>query len=63
MEGWGVPAKFGAKVDIGKGSVSGQLDVVVLVGMEGSDKVGRVVVEGIPQGDVLEEVMLEVLFL
>jgi hypothetical protein len=58
-----VAAELGTKVDVGEWSVGGELDIVILVGMEGGDKVGRVVVKGVPQGDVLEEVTLEVFFL
>ena len=36
---------FGAKVDVGKGTVSGELNVMVSEGPEGGDEVGGVVVE------------------
>ena len=36
---------FGAKVDVGKGTVGGKLDVMVGKGAEGSNEVGRVVVK------------------
>jgi hypothetical protein len=59
---WVAP-KLGTKVNIGEGPISSELDGMVLVGTEGSDKVGGVVVKAIPQGDALEEVPLEVFFL
>jgi hypothetical protein len=58
-----VPAEFGTQVDVGKGSIGSKLDGMVLVGTEGGNKVGGVVIEGVPQGDVLEEITLEVFFL
>jgi hypothetical protein len=53
----------GAELYVGEGSVGGELDGVVLVSIEGGDKIIRVVVKGVPQGDKLEEVAQEVLFL
>ena len=41
----GVAANFGAKVDVGKGSVGGELDFVEEVRTEGSDKVVGVLAE------------------
>jgi hypothetical protein len=52
-----VAPKLSAKVNVGEGPVGGELDCVILVGMEGGDEVVQVVVEGIPKGDELEEVM------
>ena len=42
---------FGAKVDVGKGTVGGELDVMVREGPERGDKVGGVVVEFGVAGD------------
>ena len=39
MKGVGVAADFGAKVDVGKGSVGRKLDFVEKVGAERSDEV------------------------
>ena len=36
---------FGAEVDVGKGAVGSELDVMISEGAEGSDEVGGVVVE------------------
>jgi hypothetical protein len=63
MERRRVAPKLGAEVNVGEGPISGKLDGMVLVGAKGSDKVGGVVVKGIPQGDELEEVTLELFFL
>ena len=40
-----VMPNFGTKVDIGKGTVGGELNVMIGKGVEGSDKVGGVVVK------------------
>ena len=40
-----VTPNFGAEVDVGKGTVGGELDVVIGEGAEGSDEICRVVVE------------------
>ena len=45
MKRRGVTPNFGAEVDVGKGTIGGELDVVVSEGPEGGDEVGRVVVE------------------
>jgi hypothetical protein len=58
-----VAPKLGAEVNVREGPVGGKLDIMVLVGLEGSDKVGGVVVKGVSQGDIVEEVTLEVFFL
>ena len=42
---------FGAKVDVGKGTVGGKLDVMVREGPERGDEVGRVVVKFGVAGD------------
>jgi hypothetical protein len=52
-----VAPKLGTKVNVGEGPIGGELDVVVFVGPEWGDKVGRVVVESVPQGDKLEEIV------
>ena len=36
---------FGAEVDVGKGTVGGELDVMIREGSEGGDEVSGVVVE------------------
>jgi hypothetical protein len=63
MEGWGVPAYFGTKVDVGERTVGCYLDVVVTVGAEGHDEEGGIVIEGVIPGDGEEEDFLNVLFL
>ena len=45
MKRRGVTPNFGAEVDVGEGTVGGELDMMVGEGAEGSDKVGGVVVE------------------
>jgi hypothetical protein len=47
MKGWGVVTKFGTEVDIGERPVGGKLDIIELVGVEESDKIGGVVIKGI----------------
>ena len=42
---------FGTKVDVWKGTVGGELDVMIGKGAEGGDEVGRVVVEFGVAGD------------
>ena len=42
---------FGAKVDVGKGTIGSELNVVVSEGLEGGDEIGRVVVEFGVAGD------------
>ena len=46
-----VTPNFGAKVDVGKGTVGSKLDVMVRKGLEGGDEVGGVVVEFGVTGD------------
>jgi hypothetical protein len=58
-----VSADFGTEVDIGKGAISCYLDIVVTVGAERCDEVGRVVIKSIVVGDGEEEVLLDVFFL
>ena len=45
MKRRGVTPNFGAKVDVGEGTVSGELDVMVGKGPERGDEVGGVVVK------------------
>ena len=45
MKRRGVAPNFGAEMDVGKGTVGRELDVMVGEGAEGSDEVGGVVVE------------------
>ena len=45
MKGMGVAANFGAKVDVGKGSIGDELDFVEEVGSEGGDEVVGVLAE------------------
>ena len=45
MKRRGMAPNFGTEVDVGKGTVGGELDVMIGEGAEGSDKVGGVVVE------------------
>ena len=45
MKRRGVTPNFGAEVDVGKGAVGGELDVMIGEGVEGSDEVCGVVVE------------------
>ena len=45
MKRRGVTPNFGAEVDVGKGTVGGELDVMVGEGAEGGDEVCGVVVE------------------
>ena len=54
---------FGAEMDVGEGAVGSDLDGVEYVGAEWSDPKVRVVVEVIVAGDVVKEVLGEVLFL
>ena len=46
-----VTPNFGAEVDVGKGTIGGELYVVVHEGTEGSDEVGGVIVELSVAGD------------
>jgi hypothetical protein len=50
-------------MDIGEGAVSCYLDVMVTVGVERCDEVGRVVIKGIVAGDGEEEVPLDIFLL
>jgi hypothetical protein len=50
-------------VDVGEGTICCYLDVVVAVGIEGSDKKGGVVVKGVVLGDGEEEVFLDIFLL
>ena len=45
MKRRGVTPNFGAEVDVGKGTVGSELDVMIGEGPEGSDEIGGVVVE------------------
>ena len=45
MERRRVTPNFGTEVDVGKGTVGGELDVMIREGPEGGDEVSRVVVE------------------
>jgi len=55
-----VLAYFGTNVDRGEGAVGVDVDGVVGVGAEGSDEVGgRVGVEGLGPGDVIEELAVD----
>jgi hypothetical protein len=63
MEGQRVSANFGTEVDVGEGAISCYLDIVVTVGAERCNKVGRVVVKSIVVGDGEKEVFLDVFFL
>ena len=56
MKGMGVVADFGAKVDVGKGSVSCELDFVEEMGSEGSDEVVRVLAEVGVFGEEVDEI-------
>ena len=51
MKRRGVTPNFGAKVDVGKGTVGGKLNVMIGEGTEGSDEVSRVVIELSVAGD------------
>ena len=51
MKRRGMAPNFGAKVDVGKGAVGSELDVMVGEGAEGGDEVGGVVVEFGVAGD------------
>ena len=51
MKRRGVTPNFGAEVDIGKGSIGSELDVVIGEGPEGGDEVGGVVVKPGVAGD------------
>jgi hypothetical protein len=63
MKGWGVSADLGTKVDVRERTIGCYLDVVVTVGTEGHDEVGRVVIKSVVPGDGEEEVFLDVFFL
>ena len=54
---------FGAKMDIGKGTIGSKLDVMVGEGAEGSDEVGGVVVEFSVAGDGTYYIMEDKFFL
>ena len=56
MKGMGVAANFGAKVDVGKGSVGGELDFVEEVRTERSDKVVGVFAEVGVLGEEVDEI-------
>ena len=63
VEGVGVTTDLSAEMDVGEGTVGGDLDSVEYVGVERSDpEVGVVVKVGIA-GDVIEEVFGKVFFL
>ena len=51
MKRRGVTPNFGAKVDVGKGTVGSELDVMIGEGAEGGDKVGGMVVKFSVAGD------------
>ena len=52
----GVAANFGAKVDVGEGSVGRKLDFVEKVGTEGSDEVVGVLAEIGVFGEKVDEI-------
>jgi hypothetical protein len=63
MKGRGMSADLGTKVDVGKGTVSCQLNVVVAVSTKGGDEEGGMVVEGVVVGDGEKEVLLDIFVL
>ena len=47
----GVTPNFGAEVDVGEGTIGGELNVMIGEGSEGGDEEGRVIVEFGVSGD------------
>ena len=51
MKRRGVTPNFGTKVNVGKGTVGGELDVMIGEGLEGGDEISGVVIKLSVAGD------------